>query len=77
MPLAILETPESDVSKSVADREGFNLLDEFGYKPVNKYLPPRTNSVEATALPTVEEPVQPDGSALERLFAWADKTLSR
>jgi hypothetical protein len=29
------------VSLKVADRGGFDLLPEFGYKPVNKYLPPR------------------------------------
>ena len=36
-----LADPESAVSKKVADRGGFDLLPEFGYKPVNKYLPPR------------------------------------
>ena len=28
--------------KLVAERGGFDLLPEFGYKPVNKYLPPRS-----------------------------------
>lgn len=70
-----LGDPDSDVSKSVAEREGFNLLDEFGYKPVNKYLPPRINNVDAARV--VEEPAAPDGSRLEKLFAWADKALSR
>ena len=31
----------SAVSQLVAERGGFDLLPEFGYKPVNKYLPPR------------------------------------
>jgi len=70
-----LGDPDSDVSRSVAEREGFNLLDEFGYKPVNKYLPPRINSIEAAPVP--EAPAKPDGSKLEKLFAWADKALSR
>ena len=70
-----LGDPDSEVSQSVADRDGFNLLDEFGYKPVNKYLPPRINSVQAA--PPAEEPAAPDGSKLEKLFAWADKALSR
>lgn len=69
-----LGDPNSEVSQSVADRDGFNLLDEFGYKPVNKYLPPRINSVHAA--PVAEEPTAPDGSKLEKLFAWADKALS-
>ena len=36
-----LGDPESDVSKLVAERGGFDLMPEFGYKPVNRYLPPR------------------------------------
>ena len=68
-----LGDPESDVSQSVAARGGFSLLDEFGYKPVNKYLPPRVNQA-AVAKP---EPVpRSDGSAIENLFAWIDRSLS-
>jgi len=36
-----LSDPDSDVSKLVAAREGFNLMPEQGTAPVNKYLPPR------------------------------------
>ena len=36
-----LGDPDSAVSQLVAERGGFDLLPEFGYKPVNKYLPPR------------------------------------
>ena len=68
-----LGDPDSAVSQSVADRGGFNLMDEFGYKPVNKYLPPRRATV-----PQGPEPLpKGDGSALERLFAWADRALTR
>ena len=35
-----LGDPTSAVSQSVAARDGFDLLETFGYKPVNKYLPP-------------------------------------
>lgn len=70
-----LGDPESEVSKSVIDRGGFNLLDEFGYKPVNKYLPPRIAIVDAPSV--AEAPAKPDGSTLEKFFAWADKALSR
>ena len=34
-----LGDPDSAVSQLVAERGGFDLLPEFGYKPVNKYLP--------------------------------------
>ena len=36
-----LGDPDSDVSKLVADRGGFDLMPEMNTKPVNKYLPPR------------------------------------
>lgn len=71
-----LGDPNSEVSQLVVEREGFNLLEEFGYKPVNKYLPPRVNSVEAAAPTPTEEPARPDGSALEKLFAWVDRAMS-
>jgi sulfite dehydrogenase (quinone) subunit SoeB len=69
-----LGDPESDVSKLVKAREGFDLLPEMNYKPVNKYLPPRKRRDAVTsaqaALP------QGDGSAMDRLFGWADRLLS-
>ncbi|GJM08126.1 MAG: ferredoxin [Lysobacteraceae bacterium] len=36
-----LSDPDSAVSKLVAEREGVDLMPELGYKPTNKYLPPR------------------------------------
>ncbi len=36
-----LGDPDSAVSRLVEERGGYDLLPEFGYKPVNKYLPPR------------------------------------
>lgn len=75
-----LGDPDSEVSKNVAAREGFNLLEEFGYKPVNKYLPPRlkTSAHVAPKAPAKPAPVQAgNGSMVEKLFAWADQKLSR
>lgn len=78
-----LGDPESAVSKQVAERQGYNLLDEFGYKPVNKYLPlrPRQNSQCGHSAAAQAEPEAPSaaasGSALEKLFSWADQILSR
>ena len=37
-----LGDPASAVSQLVAERGGYDLLPEMGYKPVNKYLPPRS-----------------------------------
>ena len=36
-----LDDPQSEVSRVTAERGGFALLPELGYKPVNRYLPPR------------------------------------
>lgn len=69
-----LGDPGSSVSRLVADRGGYDLLPEMGYKPVNKYLPPRARRDAATSKP--EALPKPDGSAFDRLFAWADRLLS-
>jgi len=75
-----LGDPESAVSQLVAERGGFDLLPEFGYKPVNKYLPPRPRREGPSAQPP-HEPSQPvggaTGAAADRLFAWVDRMLSR
>jgi Fe-S-cluster-containing dehydrogenase component len=71
-----LGDPDSDVSKLVADRGGFDLMPEMNTKPVNKYLPPRlkdqldperneTHALEAQA----ENP--------QGFFAWLDRTLEK
>ena len=36
-----LDDPNSEVSKVVREREGYQLLPELGYNPTNHYLPPR------------------------------------
>ena len=41
-----LGDPDSDVSKLVADRGGYDLMPEQGYAPTNKYLPPRRRDRE-------------------------------
>jgi hypothetical protein len=58
----------------VAQRGGYDLFPEMGYKPVNKYLPPRPRRDAGTQKP--EALPKPDGSTFDRLFAWADKLLS-
>ena len=73
-----LGDPASAVSRLVAEREGFDLLPEFGYKPVNKYLPPRARKDHAAPGAARELPVSAaPGSNSDRFFAWVDKTLSR
>lgn len=39
------DDPESDVSVAVRERGGYEMMPELGYKPVNRYLPPRPKPV--------------------------------
>jgi Fe-S-cluster-containing dehydrogenase component len=59
-----LGDPDSKVSK---------LMPEMGYKPVNKYLPPRKREKRADPPPPTERPT---GSA-PALLRWIDRALSR
>jgi sulfite dehydrogenase (quinone) subunit SoeB len=70
-----LGDPASDVSLLVKAREGFDLMPEMGYKPTNKYLPPRKRRDEP--LKYVEALPESDGSTMDRLFKWADSMLTK
>jgi len=69
-----LADPGSAVSQLVAARGGFDLMPEIGYRPTNKYLPPRPRRTEAgtTGAPGALEPAEPQGGFL----AWLDRVLS-
>ena len=69
-----LGDPASDVSKLVAARDGFGLLEELGYKPVNRYLPPRTPPAVAPQTGAAVVATEPS-SALGRLIARARAAL--
>jgi hypothetical protein len=63
----------------VAERQGYDLMPEQGYRPTNKYLPPRPrkNSCDAgSRAPARLEPVS-DGSIGNALLRWVDRVLSR
>ena len=74
-----LGDPVSAVSQLVAERGGFDLMPETGYKPVNKYLPPRPRRDATTVTATYSATANggDDDSIATRFFAWADKMLSR
>ena len=69
-----LGDPQSDVSKLVAERDGFDLMPEQGTQPVNKYLPPRTMS-DPFPEPVLLEPQVEDSQSA--VLKWIDKVLSR
>jgi Fe-S-cluster-containing dehydrogenase component len=68
-----LGDPTSAISQLVEERSGVALMPELGYKPTNRYLPPRARSewaakVDAPAL----EPIRAKGGFL----GWIDRMLS-
>jgi Fe-S-cluster-containing dehydrogenase component len=67
-----LGDPESKISKLVAERGGYDLMPEMGYKPVNKYLPPRAPKRQGAAALKPSEQVEAKG-----FLAWLDRMLSR
>ena len=74
-----LGDPASDVSKLVAGRGGYELMPELGYKPVNRYLPPRPRKDG----PREDEPGDGGthrptrGAELSGFLSWVDRVLSR
>ena len=72
-----LGDPDSAISQLVAHRGGYALMPEFGYKPVNKYLPPRPrrDGSHMTADTAAEETADP--AQLPPLLRWLDRVLTR
>ncbi len=68
-----LGDPDSAISQLVADRGGVELMPELGYKPVNRYLPPRAHTERAASVsaPALEA-VKAEGGFL----GWVDRMLS-
>lgn len=79
-----LGDPNSDVSRLVAERGGYELMPELAYKPVNRYLPPRPRSNGApcgsqeqiSLVDLAEKKAMPEGRGAAFL-RWADRVLSR
>ena len=70
-----LADPGSEVSQLVAERGGVDLMPEMGYRPTNKYLPPRPKTTEGKAAKGGIAPLaaaDPEGGFL----GWLDRLLS-
>ncbi|MGE0151583.1 MAG: 4Fe-4S dicluster domain-containing protein [Reyranellaceae bacterium] len=68
-----LGDPNSHVSKLVAERGGFDLMPEMGYRPTNKYLPPRQRQDSVGCDVALPAPA----AAADGLLGWLDRILSR
>lgn len=68
-----LGDPLSAVSRMVAEREGYGLMEEMGYAPTNRYLPPRPRRDGGGAGDAAArlEDAKPDGGFL----GWLDRVL--
>ena len=64
------DDPTSEVSRLTVERCGQGLMPELGYKPTNRYLPPR----EKGAVPMMEKTNEP---ALSKLKKWANRVIAR
>lgn len=74
-----LGDPNSEISLLVAARGGYDLMPEMGYRPTNKYLPPRPRQV-AEVVDLNPSPAANDGTTVgagNNLLAWVDAMLSR
>jgi sulfite dehydrogenase (quinone) subunit SoeB len=74
-----LGDPDSPVSRLVAERGGVDLMPELGYRPTNKYLPPRQRKVSSLGCGPQAggaEAAAPNGVA-HGVLRWVDRVLSR
>ncbi len=69
-----LADPDSDVSKLVAERGGFDLMPEQGTAPTNKYLPPRPRTPVAEF---ADRAGTSEDETAKGFFGWVDRTLSK
>jgi Fe-S-cluster-containing dehydrogenase component len=73
-----LGDPNSAVSEMVAERGGKELMPELGYRPVNRYLPPRRQRpVNPAPAPAGAAAPEPAIAGDNRLLRWVDRLLSR
>ena len=52
-------------------------MPELGYRPVNKYLPPRRSRMAPAPLTALAEEAGVDSDGGNRLLLWVDRLLSR
>ena len=71
-----LGDPGSKVSQLVAERDGYDLMPEMGYRPTNKYLPPRPRKTCAKDTAAAPRLAPAEAAAPGGLLGWLDRLLS-
>ncbi len=73
-----LGDPDSEVSKLVAARQGYDLMPEQETKPVNKYLPPRPrqDGRDSDKAPRMLKHADESTDGAGLIARWVDKVLS-
>ncbi|WP_119681533.1 4Fe-4S dicluster domain-containing protein [Indioceanicola profundi] len=71
-----LGDPDSNVSKLVRERGGYDLMPELGYRPTNKHLPPRPKPVVPQDS-RVSSGAGTHAADAKGLLRWVDLVLSR
>jgi Fe-S-cluster-containing dehydrogenase component len=70
--------PQSNVSRLTRERGGFDLMEELGYRPTSKYLPPRPGRRGEAGLPRALAPAEPSGGEpINKFLRWVDRALTR
>jgi len=78
-----LGDPNSDVSRLVEDRGGYDLMPELDYAPVNKYLPPREPQInvlddgQPLSLVSMADDANQTDPSNNSILKWVDTILSR
>ena len=71
-----LGDPDSSVSRLVAERGGYDLMPELGYRPTNKYLPPRPRKQHGGCGKAASAALEPPPAMAGGLLGWIDRLLS-
>ncbi|GIL01414.1 MAG: ferredoxin [Alphaproteobacteria bacterium] len=69
-----LGDPDSEVSRKVAARGGYDLMPQAGTRPVNKYLPPRPKTRPDRPAPQLP---QAEAGEATGFLGWLDRALER
>ena len=78
-----LGDPNSDVSRLVEDRGGYDLMPELDYRPVNKYLPPREPQInvlddgQPVCVGSMADNTNQTDPSNNSILKWVDTILSR